>query len=72
MSSEKIIPVNDLDKAQEELCNGKVPHAVVNYTSEEILRLKLASFYRLIDVKGWTQNIFNHITVSYSDHLLLS
>ena len=31
---------------------------------ERILRCKLASLYRLMDLNGWTSTIFNHITVS--------
>lgn len=37
----------------------------LNYTkSERNLRCKLASTYRLLDVFGWTESIFNHCTVS--------
>ena len=32
--------------------------------SERLLRCKLASLYRLIDLFGWSQGIYNHITVS--------
>ena len=31
---------------------------------EKLLRCKLASVYRLIDLFGWSQSIYNHITVS--------
>ena len=35
------------------------------YTKQEKLtRCKLASVYRLIDMYGWTQGIYNHVTVS--------
>lgn len=33
---------------------------------ERILRCKLASVYRLMDLNGWTSGIYNHITVSVS------
>ena len=37
----------------------------MSYTKQEkLLRCKLASIYRLIDLFGWTQNIYNHVTVS--------
>ncbi|XP_067928406.1 alpha-adducin-like isoform X2 [Watersipora subatra] len=42
---------------------------------ERILRCKLASVYRLMDLRGWTSGIFNHITVRVSqesEHFLLS
>ena len=47
---EKIIPIDDLNKDE--------------LSSEDKLRLKLAAMYRLVDLKGWGQNIYNHITVS--------
>ena len=31
---------------------------------EKVLRCKLAAVYRLIDLYGWTQGIYNHVTVS--------
>ena len=31
---------------------------------EKLLRCKLAAVYRLIDIFGWSQGIYNHITVS--------
>ena len=35
------------------------------YTKQEKLtRCKLAAVYRLIDMYGWTQGIYNHVTVS--------
>jgi len=34
------------------------------YTKQEKLtRCKLAAVYRLIDMYGWTQGIYNHVTV---------
>lgn len=36
----------------------------LNYTKgEKLVRCKLASVYRLIDLQGWTHGIYNHITV---------
>ena len=32
---------------------------------EKLLRCKLAAIYRLIDMHGWSQNIYNHCTVSW-------
>ena len=34
--------------------------------SERLLRCKLASLYRLVDLFGWSQGIYNHITVRSS------
>lgn len=34
-----------------------------NKTPDELLRCKLAATYRLVDLKGWSWNIYNHITV---------
>ena len=31
---------------------------------EKVLRCKLAAVYRLIQVQGWTQGIYNHVTVN--------
>lgn len=42
---------------------------------EKILRCKLAAVYRLIDLYGWTQGIYNHVTVRISqdqEHFLLN
>ena len=33
---------------------------------EKVLRCKLAAVYRLIDLRGWTQGIYNHVTVRLS------
>ena len=32
---------------------------------ERIIRCKLASLYRLVDIFGWSQAIYNHITVLF-------
>jgi len=46
------------------------------YTKQEKLtRCKLAAVYRLIDMYGWTQGIYNHVTVRISqdtEHFLLN
>jgi len=42
---------------------------------EKILRCKLAALYRLVDIFGWSQSIYNHITVRVSqehEHFLLN
>ena len=45
------IPVNDLG-------------ADCKYSAEEAAtRCKLASLYRLVDARGWSMGIYNHITV---------
>ncbi|OQV25945.1 Protein hu-li tai shao [Hypsibius exemplaris] len=48
----------------------------LNYTKgEKLLRCKLAALYRLVDLQGWTQGIYNHITVRISqehDHFLIN
>jgi len=38
--------------------------------SERLLRCKVASLYRLVDLFGWSQGIYNHITVCYSKNRL--
>jgi hypothetical protein len=37
---------------------------------EKLLRCKLAAVYRLVDLFGWSQGIYNHITVTTSVVLL--
>ena len=45
----------------------------VNYSKgEKMLRCKLGSLYRLADLHGWTQLIYNHISVSLSRHKMYS
>ncbi|KAH9528991.1 adducin 1-like protein hts isoform X4 [Dermatophagoides farinae] len=42
---------------------------------EKLLRCKLASVYRLVDLYGWSMSIYNHITVRVSreqEHFLLN
>ena len=33
---------------------------------EKLLRCKLASVYRLVQLQGWSQGIYNHITARVS------
>lgn len=33
---------------------------------ESIMRCKLSALYRLVDLHGWSQSIYNHITVKVS------
>ena len=49
-----VIPINDL----------RGLNASKYSIAERQLRCKLASLYRLVDWFGWTQGIYNHITVS--------
>nr|XP_019937617.1 PREDICTED: alpha-adducin isoform X5 [Paralichthys olivaceus] len=53
MSLGMVTPVNDL-RGSDSISYEK---------GEKLLRCKLAAFYRLIDLFGWAQLIFNHITV---------
>ena len=55
MKTGAIIPINDI----------KGPESLFYIKGEKMLRCKLAALYRLVDLHGWTQNIYNHITVSY-------
>merc|ERR1712071_462525 len=60
-----VIPVNDFEDG--------VPSTYVD--GEKSLRCKVASLYRLVDYFGWTQAIYNHITVRVpgeNDHFLLN
>ncbi|XP_067657478.1 protein hu-li tai shao-like isoform X13 [Haliotis asinina] len=60
-----VIPVNDIRGVDS-----------MNYTKgEKVLRCKLASLYRLVDMNGWTHGIYNHISVRVSqesEHFLLN
>ncbi|KAK3876889.1 hypothetical protein Pcinc_018353 [Petrolisthes cinctipes] len=63
--SQSVIPINDI-RGMESLNFAK---------GEKLLRCKLASVYRLIDMHGWTQNIYNHVTARVSqdtEHFLLN
>ncbi|XP_071524299.1 protein hu-li tai shao isoform X2 [Panulirus ornatus] len=64
-SSQSVIPINDI-RGMESLSFAK---------GEKLLRCKLASVYRLIDMHGWTQSIYNHVTARISqdtEHFLLN
>lgn len=52
-SSRCVIPINDIKGVD-------FPSYV---KGEKILRCKLAALYRLVDLFGWSQSIYNHITV---------
>jgi len=51
-----VIPINDI--------RGMESFNFVK--GEKLLRCKLAAVYRLIDIHGWTQGIYNHITARIS------
>uniref|UniRef100_F7HMH8 Adducin 1 n=1 Tax=Macaca mulatta TaxID=9544 RepID=F7HMH8_MACMU len=53
MSLGMVTPVNDL-RGSDSIAYDK---------GEKLLRCKLAAFYRLADLFGWSQLIYNHITV---------
>jgi adducin len=53
-SGSLIVPINDLH----DIDSTGYPK------NERLLRCKLASLYRLIDLFRWSQGIYNHITVS--------
>ncbi|KAK8392105.1 hypothetical protein O3P69_017612 [Scylla paramamosain] len=64
-SMSSVIPINDI-RGMESLSFAK---------GEKLLRCKLASVYRLIDMHGWTQSIYNHVTARISqdtEHFLLN
>jgi adducin len=48
-----VIPINDIKGVD-------FPSYV---KGEKIIRCKLAALYRLVDLFGWSQSIYNHITV---------
>ena len=56
-----VIPISDI----------RGVNSSVYTKGERILRCKLASLYRLMDQRGWTDRIYNHITVSASLHTVL-
>ncbi|XP_042222087.1 protein hu-li tai shao-like isoform X8 [Homarus americanus] len=64
-SSQSVIPINDI-RGMDSFNFAK---------GEKLLRCKLAAVYRLIDMHGWTQSIYNHITGRISqdtEHFLLN
>lgn len=48
-----ITPIDDLNKKNSEK------------SQEDFLRCQLASVYRLVDLKGWSWSVYNHITVKF-------
>jgi len=60
-----VIPINDIRGLEG-----------MGYTkNEKLLRCKLAAIYRLVDMYGWTQSIYNHISVRISqdtEHFLIN
>ncbi|XP_078288100.1 alpha-adducin isoform X6 [Rhinoraja longicauda] len=64
MSLGMVTPVNDLRGSE----------SVAYEKGEKLLRCKLAAFHRLADLFGWSQLIYNHITVrvnSEQEHFLI-
>jgi len=64
-SSTAVIPINDI-RGLESMIYAK---------GEKQLRCKLAAVYRLIDLHGWTQGIYNHVTARIdqdTEHFLLN
>ncbi|XP_043918845.1 alpha-adducin isoform X3 [Protopterus annectens] len=59
MSLGMVTPVNDLRGSD----------SVAYEKGEKLLRCKLAALYRLADLFGWSQLIYNHITVRISSEL---
>lgn len=60
-----VVPINDIRGID----------AMAYAKGEKQLRCKLASVYRLIDLYGWTQGIYNHVTARVSqdlEHFLLN
>lgn len=54
-----VIPINDI-RGVDTIAYAK---------GEKLMRCKLAALYRIIDLFGWSQNIYNHITLRVShDH----
>merc|ERR1719187_1265601 len=60
-----VVPINDIRGID----------SMVYAKGEKLLRCKLAAVYRLIDLYGWTQGIYNHVTARVSqdtEHFLLN
>merc|ERR1719483_1167056 len=60
-----VVPINDIRGID----------SMVYAKGEKLLRCKLAAVYRLIDLHGWTQGIYNHVTARVSqdnEHFLLN
>merc|ERR1711892_755377 len=64
-SSSCVVPINNIRGID----------SMVYAKGEKLLRCKLAAVYRLIDLHGWTQGIYNHVTARVSqdnEHFLLN
>merc|ERR1719348_874452 len=64
-ASSCVVPINDIRGID----------SMVYAKGEKLLRCKLAAVYRLIDLNGWSQGIYNHITARISqdsEHFLLN
>ncbi|XP_039519985.1 alpha-adducin isoform X4 [Pimephales promelas] len=59
MSLGMVTPVNDLRGSD----------SIAYEKGEKLLRCKLAAFYRLADLFGWSQLIYNHLTVRLNTEL---
>ena len=60
-ASHCVVPINDIRGID----------SMVYAKGEKLLRSKLAAVYRLIDLYGWTQGIYNHVTVSGDIYILM-
>lgn len=56
-----MVPINDI-RGVESMGYAK---------GEKIIRCKLAAVFRLMDLYGWTQGIYNQVSVTISFFLLL-
>jgi len=64
-ASHCVVPINDI-RGIDSMKYAK---------GEKVLRCKLAAVYRLIQLQGWTQGIYNHVTARVSqdtEHFLLN
>lgn len=48
-----VVPINDI-RGVDNMAYAK---------GEKLMRCKLAALYRIVDLYGWSQNIYNHITL---------
>ncbi|XKL64420.1 hypothetical protein PGB90_004506 [Kerria lacca] len=64
-NSSCVVPINDIRGIE----------AMGYAKGEKILRCKLAALFRLIDLYGWSQNIYNHVTARLNqqeEHFLVN